>query len=571
MKKILKTVWKQLPLLLLILAILFSWYTGYYFTYNFLDSDASSELVLGKLLADQNKIVTKDFAYPSELRLFNLNLIHMPLFEIFSKWRTVRYLGMIILQLMLLGSYYYLSRQMKISKRAFSLSAALMLLPVSLLYGRFALYQQYYTPALIFSFLIAGLFLSFIRHQGRQKIPQALRLLAMLALAFASCLNGFRQFPSIMIPLFLTALVVAVKSHRGAPDSLVSVPKRHWLHTFLAAAVFAVGMAGLLIHTRVLPNFYSFILKDNSIVKLPTVENLRALLVGYLGLFGFQEGRALFSTEGLLALGGVFAAVVFLIVSLGDIIPRTKPERPLASFMGTFYPVALLSMTANFLLIAGNENYTQYYVTVFIWFFPYLGYLLDQTGLSLKSINAKRALVWLACLCMAANGVFYNLYILHPDGKQVRYDTIIVYDTAPSLRNVTRFLVDNDYEVGYATFWLTHVITEMTDGKIPMVRIFYDIWDDCVRYEDILTSRLTREKSFVDGKKVFLILADYELPSFMNTQLYERAAEIYRDDNYHVFGFESGALVWDYLLEQAVLLNQRFVLDPLIQEGAVEP
>ena len=565
-----KRILRWLPVLLLVFAILFAWYTGYYFTYNFLDSDASSELVLGKLLADQNKIVTADFAYSTELRLFNLNLIYMPLFKIFDKWHTVRYLGMAIMQLMLLGSYYYLSRQMGMGKRAFFLSSALMLLPVSLLYGRFALYQNHYTPTLIFSFLIAGLFLSFIRHEGQKKIPQALRLLAMLGLAFASCLNGFRQFPSIMIPLFLTALVVALRNQRGASDTLISIPKRYWLRTLLAAAVFVMGMIGLLIHTRVLSKIYSFTSMEYSIIQLPTVVNLRALLAGYLSLFGFQEGRALFSTEGLLALGGVFAAVVFLIVSLGDIIPRTKPERPLASFMGTFYPVAVLSMTINFLLIAGNEHYTQYYLTVFIWFFPYLGFLIDQSGFSLKSLTAKRAMVWLACLCMAFNGVFYNLYFLHPDGKQVQYDRYVPYDATPSLRSVTQFLVDNGYEVGYASFWLTNVITEMTNGKLPVIRIVFDGKHDRMLYENGLTSRLMREKSFVEGKNTFIIIPDFELPLFMNTPLYEQSLQTYQDNNYHVFSFESDTIVWDYLMEQAVESNQAFVFDQLVPDVRLE-
>ena len=569
MKKASSFIRKQLPPLLLILAILFAAGTAYHFSTAFLDSDLSSELVLGELLAKQNKIVTTDYAYSSEIRFFNLNLIYMPLFKVFDNWHTVRYAAIVILQLLLLGSYYYLSRQMDMSKRAFALSAALMMLPVSLLYGRFLLYQNHYTPAAIYSFLIAGLYLSFIRHKGQKKIPQALRLFAMLLLAFASCLNGFRQLLSIMIPLFLTMLIVTVKNHRGAPGTLADVPKRYWAYTLLAAAVLAVGLAGLLFHTKVLSQRYSFrmMLMDSSGIALPSVDHMRDLLIGYLNLFGYQQGRTLFSMEGILALLGVFAAVVFLFDSLGKIVPNSRQERPAASWIGTLYPVAMLAMTLNFLLIPGNENYPQYYLTAFIWFFPYLGFLIDEGTFSFRSLTARGMLIWQACVCMALNGVFYNLYFLSPDDKQVQYDISIPYDTAPSLEGVSEFLIENEYEVGYASFWLANVMTEMTNGQIRMISIEYDyLHPGGIYYYDHLTYRQTREKEFVEGKSIFFLVANVELDLFNQSELVDYAIQVYADRNVRVFYFDFDTEVWDYMLQQAIDSNQTAVLEQLLEE-----
>ena len=558
---------RYIPLTLLILAAVFLSVTAYHFSYNFLDSDASSELILGKLLADQNKILTTDFSYSSELRIFNLNLIYMPLFKVFSNWHTVRYVGMIIMQAMFLGSYYFLSRQMRMSTRAFFLSAALMLLPVNVLYGRFALYQNHYSPAMIFSFLIAGLFLSFVRHQGQKKTGQALRLFALLALAFASCLNGFRQLPAVMIPLFLTALIVLAKNRRGAPDALKNVSKDQWQQLILAAVTLAVGMIGLWIHSRLLSQTYTFIVNDHSIVRLMPASRFRELITAYVSLFGFQEGRTLFSIEGFMALSGVFAAMVFFFVSFGNIVSRDRPGHPTSSFMGIFYPVAILSMTLIFMLTSGNLNYSRYYLTAFVWIFPYLGFWMDRNKLSIRSLTVKKALVILACLCMALNGMFYNLYFLHPDDKQVKYDDTIVHDTAPCLQDVSEFLLENEYEVGYASFWLANVMTEITNGQIAMIPISYQYESPGdIYYYTYLTYRQTREKEFVAGKSIFFLVANVELDLFYQSELISYAIQVYADRNVRVFYFDFDTEVWDYLLQQAIDSNQTTVLEQLLEE-----
>ena len=97
-----------------------------YLTYktagNLLDSDASSELVLARLLADTNQILSRDWFYSTELRVLNTQLIYMPLFKIFSDWKLVRFFGALLLQAILVLSYYFLSRQAGFSRNVFFLT-----------------------------------------------------------------------------------------------------------------------------------------------------------------------------------------------------------------------------------------------------------------------------------------------------------------------------------------------------------------------------------------------------------------------------------------------------------------
>ena len=538
---------KVLPALLFIAVLLFSGITAYHYTYHILDSDAASELVLGHILADDNKIVTSDWLYGNEIRLFNSNLVYMPLFKIFDDWQTIRFISILVFQLLLAGSYYYLSRRMKISRNAFFISASLMLLPVGVVYGRIGLYHNYYMPCFIYGYLITGLYLSFLEHRGQKHLWQILRLTAMLLLTLMSCLNGFRQLPATMIPLFMTALITALKEYHGAPVCLADVPKHKWSNVFWAGAVLMVGFAGLIIHSLVLPQYFHYRILDSSVVALPSADNMRNLLTGYLSLFGFQEGRTLFSMEGLLALSGVFAAIVLLIVSLQDVIPRNKPTNASRAFIAVFYPVAMLCMTFTFLVLLGNDNYPQYYLPAFVWVFPFLGIYVDRIPVSARKITVKQAAVALACLCLFANGVYNNFYYLNPDDKQVNYDPGIDVNTLDHLQGAIDFIEENELEVGYAYFWDASVVTEITDGHVTMIPIAYDNNYHVLAYQNVLTDQRFREEAFVEDKSVFLLATIAHSGYFSATELAQYSILAYEDDYYKIYIFDFPTEVWEHL------------------------
>jgi hypothetical protein len=545
--KTLKRTVRFLPALVFAAVLLFSGVTAWHYTGHILDSDAASELVLGKLLADENAIVAKDWLYGNEIRFFNSNLLYMPLFKIFGDWRTLRFVSILLFQLLLAGSYFYLGRRMKLSLNAYFLSASLLLLPLNVVYGRLGLYHNYYSTCFIYGFLIAGLYLSLIGHRGQKRLRQILRLITVLALSVMSCMNGFRQLPGTMIPLFATALAVAVKERRNAPDAPAKTLGRGWFNVDLAGAILAAGFAGLLIHTQILPRYFHFRVLTGSVVSLPTVENLRKLWVGYLSLFGFQEGRALFSVSGMLALGGVFAAAVLLVVSLRDVVPRNRSLNSPGAFMGAFYPVAMLCMTVAFLVLLGNDNYPQYYLPAFVWIFPYLGLLADRMPRPFKQATVKQAAVALACLCLFLNGAYNNLFYLDPADNQVDYDPGINVHTLERLQGAIDFIDENELEVGYAYFWDANIITEATDGRVTMIPINYDNTLNVLSYHEVLTSLTYREKEFVEDKAVFLLATIAHSGYFAATELAQYSVLAYEDEFYRIYIFDFSTEVWEHL------------------------
>lgn len=565
---------RYIPVALFIGVVLFSCWTAYYFAGNITDSDVASEIVLGKFLAGQNKFFSPDWFYSTEIRMFNTNLVYMPLFKIFDSWLLVRFFGSLVMQAMMIGSYYFFSRQMKMRTNAFFLSAALMLLPINIHYGRYILYHNHYTFTFIYSYLIAGLFLSFIRHQGQKRLPQALRLGGMLLLTLGSCLNGMRQFPATMLPLFLTALIVTVKEKRGIPTVLGEIPKAKWIPVGVAGLMCVVGLAAVYVHTNILSRSFSFLLRDDSVVSFSTADNLRILLRSYLRLFGYLENEALFSLKGLFSLGGATAGVVMLVLSLGDIVPRKRKADPAAALIQAMYPVAMIVMTLFFLLLSVDEEGYQYYFPSLAWLFPYFAVTLDsgEGGISLKKQTLNQSAAWIVCLFLFFNGIQVNLFFLNPAEKQVGYISsgIKEMDSLHRLDGVLAYIEENECEVGYATFWYANLITEVTNGRIPMIPIYRVYPDPVYLYEDWLTAKPIREKSFIEDKHIFLLLSIDEMYVFCDSELSMYAIPTYSDDHFQIYEFDFSTEVWDYLLAQAVAYNQRSVLDQLLPEKQEE-
>ena len=111
---------------------------------NLLDSDASSELILANHLYQSKKFISEDWIYSTELRVLNTQLIYAPLFGLFSDWHLVRFWGIIILQVILSASFWFLSASCRIPKNKRCYGLVLLLLPTSIAYGRTVLYQTYY-------------------------------------------------------------------------------------------------------------------------------------------------------------------------------------------------------------------------------------------------------------------------------------------------------------------------------------------------------------------------------------------------------------------------------------------
>ena len=89
-----------------------------------LDSDMSSEMILGQLLARNNGILSDQWYYSTELRVLNTQLIYALFFRLSSNWHFVRMASTLVLWCVLIASYGVLCRVMGCKKKFWGHSAA---------------------------------------------------------------------------------------------------------------------------------------------------------------------------------------------------------------------------------------------------------------------------------------------------------------------------------------------------------------------------------------------------------------------------------------------------------------
>ena len=83
---------------------------------NDLNSDNASELILGRLLAEEGSLITENWYYGNELYVLNANVIYSFFFRLYNSWHRVRLFSTIFLYIILLASYYWMCRVFHIKK-----------------------------------------------------------------------------------------------------------------------------------------------------------------------------------------------------------------------------------------------------------------------------------------------------------------------------------------------------------------------------------------------------------------------------------------------------------------------
>ena len=173
-----------------------------------LDSDASSELVLAKLLSEEGRLLTEDWLYGSELRVFYSQLIFTPLFSVFDSWRALRFTGTLIMLIALVLAFYWFCRETG-SRSSFAPAAMLMLLPLSRIYFDVLYKFTYYLPHAVMGFAVPAALWGYARRKGEGRRGRARLLLALgLLLSFAVGLNGMRLLLTLYGPMLLSALLM---------------------------------------------------------------------------------------------------------------------------------------------------------------------------------------------------------------------------------------------------------------------------------------------------------------------------------------------------------------------------
>ena len=462
-----------IPQGLFLLSILLSVVTTYYVTGHYIDSDASSELVLAKHLAETGQILSQDWYYSTELRVLNTQLVYAPLFLIFEDWHMVRFVGALILQAIMICAYAFLLHEAGVSRRVFYLSASLLLLPVSVAYGRIVLYHCFYIPHIALSFFLVGLTLGFAQKISWRSWKPWLRLFLLLLFSFIGGLGGIRQLMITHAPLALSLVVLFLSQNQQKNGSVYPFSFEQYqaiLCALISSLSSVLGFKG----NGILSDSYSFFSQSETRLGFIEFTEFNDILYGFFHQFGFRDNVKMLTLTGILSLAGIFAGIYSIIVSVKE-ISAGRAVNDKAFVIQSFFFYYTATMLAVFIVTGKYQSYYFYLYLLFClsWVSPLLFIHLSKLFSQKSSITMQKLLILLTIVILFING-FANLTYFN--GKRVvdqTYEGLTFRDTekVQKLENSISYLMKNNYDIGYATFWESNILAELSDGQVRTVTV----------------------------------------------------------------------------------------------------
>lgn len=481
------------------------------------NSDASSELVLAKHLIDNGEgILSKNWYYSTEITLLSDQLIYRLMFSFTDNWRTVRTGGSILLVVTMLAGLYYFCRE-TVGKRWFPLTATVVMLPLSRLYFDMVYKFTYYIPFLIIGFVVIGAGMQFAEESRKRRY---LVLGMGMLLSLAAGLMGFRMLLTLYIPLVM-AMIMYLWLNK-VPEKGKDLVAATGMLT-VAAAVGAVINQTVIIKNYAVYNYSTLDFSEFSFDGFE--KEIRSLLT----ILGYRSGESLFSQ----ALLPNVLSLILLILSMYCVIyvicnrGRFAAQQQIAAY---FYLCSVMALGLLYCLTTMQCS-AYHSIQAAVHGLPLIFMCFGDK--EFHGRTGRKIILGIICLTLLWGAIHYN---------DMRKE-----DETRGQRECAKYLVDNGYTCGYASFWNGNVMTELSNGKLEMW-----VWEEqCAQLEDpdkIVTwlQSKTHDQPPSQGK-VFVLLSaneDYYCEFAANlgqdnivfkTSAYTEGAI----DEYIIYGFDS--------------------------------
>lgn len=518
----------------------------YYTSGNILDADASNVLVLSNFLAKENAIMSTGWRYYTELHVINMQLVYSFFFRLFQSWRLVRFLGTVTLQAILVASYWFVCKQANVSRKAFFYSATFLLLPFSVAFARIVLLHGHYTFHISLGFLLIGLLIKLSDTRVQKKAIYYTSLTLFFVLCFLTGTNGMRQlyislFPAFLIGIFQyirsDALLQIAKAERTGKTpilrelyqrAIASKEGRALLLITLGVGVNLIGIATNLLFLRRLFGFSTYYsLKTIA----PQPGALNELINDLLELFGYRDGARVFSLEGVCSLLAILAFALVAGVSVWQFFSRRKEGDLEKRFVASWFFSAMMFESLVFLITA---NYSIHYYTPVIVLVAFLvAVLIDAYPThSIRLTRLFAGIIMFSSLVSAV--VTTNFLVNKPEQYVTQYDGLSYtnINLVSQIRPAAEYLEEHDFTFGYAFYWDSGVVTELTDGKVEVCAV---VELEKLTYSYANTKKAYWEPDYHQGKTFALFEKDDE--SWKKYPIFEGGIKVFSDDYFEIYEY----------------------------------
>ena len=501
---------------LLVLITVFNAITTYKATFYALDSDAASEMILSNHLNQKNALLSKEWFYSTELRVLNTQLVFAPLFSLFPDWHIVRFAGTLILQAILVLSYIALCKSLKCKIETSIIGIGLLLLPTSIIYGIIVLYQGFYIPHISISFFLVALFVYTTNTQNKKLIRTG-TFIIFLFLSLLSGMGGVRQVITTHIPLTIVILWNILD------PSMRKTKRYHIVEICVLLCSFLFYAVGFFLNRKLAADY---IFADYSSMTIGwNIDRLSDFFFALFQIFGLRSSVDALSMMGVLSVLGVFATVALIVIIIQKgICEKRSIDNGIDVNITDVFIARLFIVSAIVILMESilidNVFAGRYLLPFIIWFVPFVSSCIFNKG------KKNKITICFVLFVLFINGIVNSISLIdnHANLQKFGRNSEEHYDSVKKMEPLLA-IVQNDYDLGYGTFWESNILTEMSNGTIPMINVSINGFGN-ISYFNWLMLGSTRE---IKPKNAFIVIGKANLDGFKTCPVSKHCSVIYND------------------------------------------
>lgn len=502
---------------------------GYY------HSDCTDTIMWAQAAYDAGSLVNPDFAYAG-IMPFGGQLIMLPLVALFGVGMKAQIIGMTIFFLLFVMALFLMLKAMKLSDKWISVTIAVVLLLLSssdklreIFWGHII----YYSLGVLF--LMVGMALVFkcinaedesINEKSYKEVcillikKQKWLYLLLFIWTIFCCANGMQ-----VLSLYGLPVLGAVIAERFF-DLGTNITDKRNLNRYFIAMVLILGMAaGLILGKLVTGDIESTYASGYSIFSDSSkwVDNFLAFFPKFFTLLGvkIEDNMLIYSVAGIFNLLRIICAIILIIIPVIMAFMYKK-------FEGTSYRIMILVhhfITILILLgwVFGKLSNANWRLSPMIATSAILCVMFIQWILKYADYKRMAAIIVIPVICMSLT-VTKDIFIME---KQT--------PTNAGLNVLAKYLEENDFEYGYATFWYANIITLISNSNVKVRVINLEEGYNKRYYQ---TNKNWYEKA--DGyDKYFVILSQSEYQDeYLKSDSYEKPQETIACGSYIVMVYD---------------------------------
>ena len=483
----------------------------------YLDSDMSSEMVLANLLNQEGGLLSANWWYSTELRVFYLQIFYRLGLLLFPQdWFMARVFGQALWMLALFAAYIYMARGMGLTQSG-AWGVAALACPFGAWYFWYGAYSGFYLPNMILILFSLGAVLRLLKPKAG--VRRAVQWAILAIVCFAAGLSSMKTLMAMFLPLPVAAAAMAAREFRK--NGAFGETKRLLIVSVIASAI---AFFGYLINAAVLTKRYSYIGSGVEMFSAFGIDDFLSSISRFFALFGYPADSywdtniRVLSIPGVLGAFGILTALA-IAVSLVRLLKRADalsvPER--------LAPVLFLSMIlveGMIFTVTGGWANGAYWLLVVPFAFPVLQLEVETERVRLP--QTRKIAVLGLCVCLFATSAT-SVFILFRRGMR----------TDERLMAAAEELDARGYTQGYATPWHANAVTEWTSGRV-------EVWTtiDFSTGEALHWLQSKAHEQPPEGR-VFVLATMGELEEAGAAALADSSNRVYTDGEYVILDFEN--------------------------------